>query len=100
MFFELLTGDFLFDPKKSQEWPTDEDQLALMIELMGEEKPLPLKWARRGKYFRDYLQKDGHPRNIHKLSYWALEDVLIEKYRMDPTESRRFADFLDGMLQW
>ena len=35
MFFELLTGDFLFDPKSSRQWSTDEDQLALMIELLG-----------------------------------------------------------------
>ena len=34
MFFELLTGDFLFDPKSSKKWSTDEDQLALFTELL------------------------------------------------------------------
>merc|ERR550514_2111551 len=35
MIFELVTGDYLFDPKASEEYPRDEDHLALFIELLG-----------------------------------------------------------------
>ena len=27
MFFELMTGDFMFDPKSTKKWSTDEDQI-------------------------------------------------------------------------
>merc|ERR1719188_2558300 len=35
MIFELVTGDYLFDPKGSEEYPRDEDHLALFVELLG-----------------------------------------------------------------
>lgn len=33
--FELITGDFLFDPKAGEYYDRDEDHLALFIELLG-----------------------------------------------------------------
>lgn len=33
--FELVTGDFLFEPKSGSNWDRDEDHIALMIELLG-----------------------------------------------------------------
>jgi serine/threonine-protein kinase SRPK3 len=33
--FELVTGDFLFEPKSGPSWDRDEDHVALMIELLG-----------------------------------------------------------------
>jgi len=33
--FELVTGDFLFEPKSGPGWDRDEDHVALMIELLG-----------------------------------------------------------------
>lgn len=54
MFFELATGDFLFDPKsRKAEWSTDEDQLALISELLGS-LPDP-EWASQGEYAEDYM---------------------------------------------
>ena len=38
MIFELVTGDYLFDPKPSEEYPREEDHLALFVELLG---PMP-----------------------------------------------------------
>lgn len=35
MVFELVTGDFLFDPKSGRGYDRDEDHLALIIELLG-----------------------------------------------------------------
>ena len=35
VIFELVTGDFLFEPRSGPSWDRDEDHLALMIELLG-----------------------------------------------------------------
>jgi serine/threonine protein kinase len=35
MIFELVTGDFLFDPKKGANYKKNEDHLALITELIG-----------------------------------------------------------------
>ena len=43
MVFELVTGEFLFDPKDSKDGnhTRDEDHLALMIELLGRMPKVP-----------------------------------------------------------
>lgn len=35
MLFEMLTGDFLFEPRKGPEFSKNEDHLAQMQELIG-----------------------------------------------------------------
>lgn len=34
--FELVTGDYLFEPKKGKNYSKNEDHLALISELIGE----------------------------------------------------------------
>ena len=36
MVFELATGDYLFDPKASDEYPRDEDHLAVGVVQPGQ----------------------------------------------------------------
>ena len=36
MVFELVTGDFLFDPRKGSSYSKNEDHLAQMIELLNQ----------------------------------------------------------------
>jgi serine/threonine-protein kinase SRPK3 len=36
MVFELVTGDYLFDPKKGKSYKKNDDHLALIAELIGE----------------------------------------------------------------
>lgn len=36
MVFELVTGDYLFDPKKGKNFKKNDDHLALITELIGE----------------------------------------------------------------
>lgn len=36
MVFELVTGDYLFDPKKGKTFKKNDDHLALISELIGE----------------------------------------------------------------
>lgn len=39
MIFELITGDYLFDPKKGKTFKKNDDHLALISELIGEMSP-------------------------------------------------------------
>jgi serine/threonine-protein kinase SRPK3 len=97
MVFELLTGDFLFEPRKGYYYDKDDDHLAQMIELLG---PMPKNFALSGKNSRRFFDSTGHLRRIRGLNYWPLHRVLTEKYRFRPTESEALADFLIGMLTW
>jgi len=98
MIFELLTGDFLFDPRSSKDWSRDEDHLALMIELVGQLPPK--EWALSGRYSRDFFLNSGKLKHIKKLKFWSLPEVLIEKYKMDEAEAEEISDFLLPMLRW
>eukprot|EP00347_Sterkiella_histriomuscorum_P011240 403373209 len=109
--FELVTGDYLFEPKKGKSYTKNEDHLALITELLGEckNKKLLLQGTRSDvsfirHVFYEYLQrfydKNGKLKNIKKLKYWSLRDVLIEKYRLRDFEATALADFLNKMLKW
>jgi len=47
MLFELLTGDFLFEPRNNDQYDPDQDHLAQMIELLG---PIPKEFSLSGKF--------------------------------------------------
>merc|ERR1712232_1246019 len=61
MIFELVTGDYLFDPKASDEYPRDEDHLALFQDLLG---PFPLEFVRKGKKFPLFFNRKGQLRHV------------------------------------
>jgi serine/threonine-protein kinase SRPK3 len=85
MVFELITGDFLFDPRKGQNYSKTDDHLAQMIELLG---PMPKNYALAAKNFNNFFMPD--PLNEDKfifkkidgLKHFPLEKLLIEKYKL------------------
>lgn len=95
MIFELTTGDYLFDPKASEEYPRDEDHLALFVELLG---PFPPKLIAKGRRSATYFNRRGELRHIKALRFWGLADVLQQKYHMHPVEARNLSSFLQPML--
>mmetsp|Transcript_87734 Transcript_87734/g.165447 ORF Transcript_87734/g.165447 Transcript_87734/m.165447 type:complete len:603 (-) Transcript_87734:268-2076(-) len=95
MIFELVTGDYLFDPKASEEYPRDEDHLALFVELLG---PMPPKLISRGRRSMTYFNRRGELRHIKSLRYWPLDQVLEQKYHMHRVEAVNLASFLIPML--
>merc|ERR1719421_314263 len=95
MIFELITGDYLFDPKGSEEYPRDEDHLALCVELLG---PMPEKMIKRGRSSKTYFNPRGELRHIKSLRHWGLDDVLQQKYHIHPIEACNLASFLRPML--
>ncbi|KAL8273320.1 hypothetical protein Esti_002724 [Eimeria stiedai] len=96
MIFELVTGDYLFDPKSTAEFDRDEDHLALIIELVG---PFSLNFVSRGRHAnRFFRERSTELRRIDQLRFWPLVAVLREKYHMGEAEALALTDFLLPML--
>jgi serine/threonine protein kinase len=96
MLFEMLTGDFLFDPKKSADFKKNDDHLAQMLELLNE---FPRNWSTIGTHSKRYFDKDGKLKKIKSLRFWGLKDILIQRYKMDEKEAIALEDFLLPMLR-
>lgn len=94
--FELITGDYLFDPQSGTKYGKDDDHIAQIIELLG---PFPKSLCLSGKWSQEIFNRKGELRNIHRLRHWALPDVLKEKYHFKEEEARRISDFLIPMLE-
>lgn len=95
MTFELLTGDYLFDPHSGDRYNKDDDHIAQIIELLGRMSSQVLL---TGKWTSDYFNRRGELRNIQKLRPRALYDVLRE-YHYTSEESHCLASFLLPMLE-
>ncbi|KAK1911817.1 hypothetical protein P3342_013122 [Pyrenophora teres f. teres] len=96
MTFELITGDYLFDPQSGTKYGKDDDHIAQIIELLG---TFPKGLCMSGKWSQEIFNRKGELRNIHRLRHWALPDVLHEKYHFSSEESKKIADFLLPMLE-
>merc|ERR1719266_447686 len=97
MIFELVTGDYLFDPKEDKErYSRDEDHLALISELTGQ---FPRALTQKGRVAHHFFNRKGELKHIKKLEFWPLIDVLREKYKKTPDEAELLASFLSPMLE-
>ncbi|RFU28577.1 hypothetical protein B7463_g7756, partial [Scytalidium lignicola] len=94
--FELITGDYLFDPQSGIKYGKDDDHIAQIIELLG---PFPKSLCLSGKWSQEIFNRKGELRNIHRLRHWALPDVLREKYHFKDEEGKKIAEFLTPMLE-
>ena len=97
MIFELATGDLLFDPRTGDGYDRNEDHLALIMELLG---PIPKSIALGGKHSKDYFNRHGELRHIHKLQLWPLDAVLEEKYHFSKQDAQSLTSFLLPMLSY
>ncbi|SPQ99904.1 unnamed protein product (mitochondrion) [Plasmodiophora brassicae] len=78
LVFELITGDYLFDPK------ADSRKRAI---------------TQDGSHSKEFFTRKGLLRNIHDLEFWALPDVLVEKYKLAGDQGATLASFLLPMLE-
>lgn len=97
LVFELLTGDLLFEPHAGKNYTKDDDHLAQIMELLGK---MPRELVTQGKHSTDFMTRNGELRYIKNLRFWALKDVLLEKYRHSPEEASTIASFLLPMLEY
>lgn len=93
--FELLTGDYLFDPRAGKTYEKDHDHIAQMIELLGH---FPKHIALSGKFSNELFNKKGILRKIEKLNLWSLCDVLHDKYKCSWNDAEQLSNFLIPML--
>lgn len=97
MLFEMITGDFLFDPHSGNNYDRDEDHLGLMIELLG---PIPSHVLEKGSYTHEFFDSNGELRHIRRLNFWSLRSVLLEKYKFAADEADMISSFLSPMLRY
>ena len=83
MVFELLTGDFLFEPKAGTGFQKEDDHLAQMIELLG---PIPVELIFTGKFTDKYFTRQGVLRHIRQeeLRPWSLKPLLMVCFFLIP----------------
>lgn len=84
MIFELITGDFLFDPRKAKDgsYGKTDDHLAQIIELLG---PIPKSFALSAVNFDKFFKLSPVTgkfifSKISGLRHLSLEQLLTDKY--------------------
>ena len=95
MIFELLTGDYLFDPRASDHYSKDDDHFAQIIELMGR---ISSQIILTGKWSGDYFNKRGELRNIQKFRPKELDEIL-EEYKFSYDEAQSLSTLILPMLE-
>lgn len=95
LIFELLTGDYLFDPRDGKTYSKDDDHIAQMIELVGH---FPRQMLKESFYVREFFNIRGELHRILKLKPWGLKEVFMEKYKFSQQDALEIADFLMPML--
>ncbi|KAH3669473.1 hypothetical protein OGAPHI_001594 [Ogataea philodendri] len=99
LIFELITGDYLFDPKTGTTYNKNDDHLAQIIELL---QIWPSKlYLKKCKYSREFFDKSFQSlKNISKLKIWTLLAVLVEKYHIEEPLAYDISKFLLAMLEF
>lgn len=91
MMYEMLTGDLLFQPRKTEDWGKNDDHLAQMQELLGTFDPTFL--ARTNK-MKKYFYKNGKMKKFSTLNQYGLDIVLQLKNKIQPEQAKKFASFI------
>ena len=102
MVFELITGDFLFNPRPGDEYKKNDDNLALFMEMLG---PMPKNFAMQGNMFDHYYDRNEITgkyefRRIKDFKSVKLRQILMYRYLFKPAEAECLADFLLTILKW
>jgi serine/threonine-protein kinase SRPK3 len=97
IIFELVTGDFLFQPEKGETFTKNDDHVAKFIQTLGK---MPKNFARRGEYYNKFFTKEGKMRRVKEIKYIPLKEILIKKYHFKENEAQALTDFLLPMLEF
>lgn len=67
--FELLTGAWLFDPEGGEDWQVEDDHLAKMLEITGEQFDAEVQGkAQLGSH---YFNNAGEPMVVKRRTHQA-----------------------------
>ena len=95
--FELVTGDFLFQPEKGDTFTKNDDHVAKFIQTLGK---MPKNFARRGEYYNKFFTKEGKMRRIKEIKHKGIKEILIKKYHFKEFEAQALTEFLLPMLEF
>ena len=95
--FELVTGDFLFQPEKGETFTKNDDHVAKFMQTLGK---MPKNFARRGEYYNKFFTKEGKMRRIKEIKFIPLKEILVKKYHFKENEAQALTDFLLPMLEY
>ncbi|QPG77104.1 hypothetical protein FOA43_004507 [Brettanomyces nanus] len=99
LIFELITGDYLFDPKSGSTYDKNDDHLAQMIELL--QTWPPKDYLKKCKYSREFFDKSLQTlKHISKLKIWTMVEVLVEEYHIEEPLAKDISSFLLAMLEF
>ena len=93
---ELITGNLLFDPKKSKHFSRCKNHLLDIIELCGD---FDSKYLQKCKYRNKFFDKYNNFINVPKLEYTSIYNHLIENNK-DTNESKLISDFLTNFFKY
>jgi serine/threonine-protein kinase SRPK3 len=101
MFFELATGEFLFQPRKGENNHDvnirNENHLVLMHRTMG---PIPRYMIKDGKYSENYFTRKCEFLNHSRSSLEPRPLIdLLQRYEYKGTDMALFADFLGHLVE-
>ena len=97
IIFELVTGDFLFQPEKGETFTKNDDHVAKFIQTLGK---MPKNFAKRGEYYNKFFTKEGKMRRVKEIKFIPLKEILIKKYHFKENEAQALTDFLLPMLEF
>lgn len=97
MLFEMLTGKFLFDPKKTPPATKSENHLALMMQLLYK---FPKRFMTIGLNWKHYSDVRGNLKNTHHIDYLSLKDHFTKIFYIKESEAIALAEFLEPMLRF
>ncbi|ANQ07789.1 Protein kinase domain-containing protein [Plasmodium coatneyi] len=96
MIFELVTGDFLFNPQKSDRYDKNEEHLSFMIEVLGN---IPKYMIDTGFNSHKYFNKKTYKlKNIKNIKRYGLYKIFKYKYNIPEKEINPLCSFLLPML--
>ncbi|KAJ9448820.1 serine-theronine protein-kinase [Diplonema papillatum] len=99
VIFELLTGDFLFDPKRQSEVDIDIYHWMLFQQIL---EPFPIEHLQTlsGKYTSRYFSSSGTFR-FQQLQRYTFPQFIVAKYTvMTADEAEVLVDFIGPMLEF
>ncbi|SOV20771.1 serine/threonine protein kinase [Plasmodium sp. DRC-Itaito] len=96
MVFELVTGDFLFNPQKGDRYDKNEEHLSFIIEVLGN---IPKHMIDAGYNSHKYFNKNNYRlKNIRNIKKYGLYKILKYKYNLPEKEISPLCSFLLPML--
>ena len=97
IIFELVTGDFLFNPISSEYFCKNDSHLAKFMEVCGK---MPKNFVERGEYRKKYFTKDGKLKRMGDIKHIILKNLLVQKYHIKENEALALSNFLMPMLEY